>query len=79
MDKIEKFLAKLTAKERELVATLIRRAICGDLNGLDVKKLKGFGGLYRIRDGKIRVVFEKVDPVNKIVNVDFRDRVYKNL
>ncbi len=79
MDKIEKFLAKVTAKERELVANLIRRAICDDLSGLDMKKLRGFKGLYRIRDGKIRVIFEKNVPGNKIINVDFRDRVYKDL
>ncbi|MFA6528056.1 MAG: hypothetical protein WCT46_00775 [Candidatus Gracilibacteria bacterium] len=79
MDKIQKFLAKLSAKERELVAVLIKRAICGQLNGLDVKKLKGFKGLYRIREGKIRVVFEKSVLGNKVVNVDFRGRVYVGL
>jgi mRNA-degrading endonuclease RelE of RelBE toxin-antitoxin system len=79
MDKIQKFLAKLSAKERELVAVLIKRAICGQLNGLDVKKLKGFKGLYRIREGKIRVVFEKSVLGKKVVNVDFRGRVYVGL
>lgn len=79
MDKIRKFLVKLTAKERELVAVLIRRAICGDLKGLDVKKLKGFKALYRIREGKIRVIFEKGVFGNKVINVDSRGNAYKNL
>jgi len=79
MDKIEKFLVKLSSKDRELVAVLIMKAICGDLKGLDVKKLKGFKGLYGIREGKIRVVFEKSILGNRVLNVDFRGEVYKHL
>ncbi|OGJ47831.1 hypothetical protein A2344_01555 [Candidatus Peregrinibacteria bacterium RIFOXYB12_FULL_41_12] len=77
MDKIEKFLAKLTLKEREIVSDLILRAISGDLDGCDVKKLKGFGRLYRIRKGKIRVIFEKNISGNKVVNVDYRSGAYR--
>lgn len=77
MDKIKKFLAKLTVKERDVVANLIVKAISGELGGLDVKKLKGFERLYRIRKGKIRVIFEKGVSCNKVINVDYRGKVYE--
>jgi len=79
MDKIEKFLKRLTKKERDGVARLIQKAILNELRGLDVERLKGFMNLYRIREGKIRVVFQKSIPRNKIINVDYRENVYKRL
>ncbi|MFA6436378.1 MAG: hypothetical protein WCW30_04575 [Candidatus Gracilibacteria bacterium] len=79
MDKIKKFLQRLTKKERDTVARLIQKAIRNELEGLDIKKLKGFDGFYRIRESKIRIVFQKSLPQNRIINVDYRGGVYKNL
>lgn len=59
MDKIEKALAKLSPQEREALRVVLMRILAGDLGGLDVKKLKGRDNVYRVRKGKMRVIFLK--------------------
>lgn len=57
MDRIEKALQKLTDRERAEVAKLLSRLKSGKFQGLDVKKLKGNSDIYRIRKGKLRVIY----------------------
>ncbi|MEK6646988.1 MAG: hypothetical protein AABY84_09980 [Candidatus Firestonebacteria bacterium] len=50
-----------------------------DIN-IDLKKLEGeWEGYYRIRKGKIRIIFSinKTDKVLFVENIDFRGDVYK--
>lgn len=82
MDKINKFLAKLDKKRRLLLINEILPKI-RDLNlvNFDLTPLGGFKNLYRIRVGKMRIVFYK-DEKNKtgiIVNIKFRKDAYKYL
>lgn len=79
MDKIEKFLKKLSAKNREKIKEFLRKILVNDLAGLDVKKLNGFEDLYRIRSGEIRIIFRKIGSKNIPIHVDFRKDVYKEL
>jgi len=64
--------------KNELINFLKR--IEGENINVDVKKLKGsWKGFYRIRKGKIRIIFS-VDYENKILfvnKIDFRGDVYK--
>ena len=64
---------------REELAKFIKRTKDKDIN-IDVKKLKeSWPGYYRIRMGKIRIIFD-VDYKNKTVfieKIDFRGDVYK--
>ncbi|MBP6858568.1 MAG: type II toxin-antitoxin system RelE/ParE family toxin [Candidatus Pacebacteria bacterium] len=57
MTKLEKFLSKLVAKERASLLPIIERILRLDLNGLDVKKLKGVNEVYRVRKGDVRIIF----------------------
>ncbi len=57
MDKIAKALKKLTSGEKEIVKTILIKINCRDFSGLDLKKLKGRQDIYRIRKGKIRIIF----------------------
>lgn len=77
MDKIEKFLQKLRTEERNKLELLIIKVVTNKLDNLKYKKLKGFSNLYRVRLGKIRVVFEMGEKGNKIINIDYRKDVYK--
>lgn len=77
MNKIEKFLQKLSKKERQKLLDLIVKIIALDLKDLDVKKMKKFDDLFRIREGKIRIVFKKEKGRGILVNIDYRGRVYK--
>lgn len=57
MDKTEKALKKLNRKEKESVKQILTQLATGILNGLDVKKLKGRKDVFRIRKGKLRIMY----------------------
>ena len=65
MDKITKALKKLAAGEKEIVKEILAKIDCLDFNGLDIKKLKDRQDIYRIRKGKIRIIYHVKDD-NKI-------------
>lgn len=57
MDKIEKALQKLLLKERKMIAFLLRKVFKGNLQGLDIKKLKGREDIFRVRKGAFRIIY----------------------
>jgi mRNA-degrading endonuclease RelE of RelBE toxin-antitoxin system len=79
-DKIKKLLAKLSAKEREIVKLLILRVKLNDIEGLDIKQLQGHSDLFRVRKGQIRIVYRKTPTEFLIVRIDRRnEQTYKDL
>ena len=58
MGNLDKKLKKFSEKERAEIEHLVKRILDRDLTGLDCKKLKGLGNLFRVRKGKIRIIFE---------------------
>ena len=79
-DKIKKLLAKLSPKEQELVKLLILRIKLDDTQGLDIKQLRGHSDLFRVRKGRIRVLYRKTKTNFVIVRIDRRnEKTYKNL
>lgn len=80
MDKIEKFLALLSKNERGVLSAILSDIQSGKLKGYDIKSLKGYKGFFRLRKGKVRVVFVKTESGNNVVvNIASRKDVYKNL
>lgn len=65
MDKINKALKKLTIKEKTTVKTMLIKINSHDFTGFDIKKLKGRQDIYRVRKGKIRIIY-KIDNSKKI-------------
>ncbi|OIP80395.1 MAG: hypothetical protein AUK20_01410 [Parcubacteria group bacterium CG2_30_45_37] len=65
MDKITKALKKLTAGEKEIVKEILTKIDSLDFNGLDIKKLKGRQDIYRVRKGKIRIIYRLND--NRVI------------
>ena len=59
MDKIQKALKKLTPKEREIIKNLLAELEMGNMRGLDVKRLKGFEDIFRVRRGGLRIIYHK--------------------
>lgn len=57
MDKISKVLEKLTEKEREIVKHILSSLLKGENKGFDIKKLKGREDIFRVRKGKLRVIY----------------------
>jgi mRNA-degrading endonuclease RelE of RelBE toxin-antitoxin system len=59
MDKISKALKKLTNKEKDTIKTILKKIKNNSFTDLDIKKLKGRNDIFRVRKGKIRIIFRK--------------------
>ncbi len=79
MDKIAKFLKQLTKKERDHLKNEIFLKVKNlDTKGLNIKKIKGYP-LWRIRYGRIRILFAKINDQGILVKIGFRKDIYKGL
>lgn len=57
MDKIAKALKKLTNEEKEAVKIILTKINLFNFSGLDIKKLRGHKDIFRVRKGKIRIIY----------------------
>jgi len=57
MDKIQKALNKLSDKEKRQIKNILEKLYKNKLNNFDIKKLKGRNDIFRIRKGKIRIIY----------------------
>ncbi len=73
MDKILKFLKKRSPTERERLIFVVRAITENKLEGMDVKKLKGFDSVFRVRVGNFRIIFEKTGKENWVRSIAKRD------
>ena len=79
MDKIEKFLKKLSPDERGIALRIIEKVLSRDIRGLDIKKLKGEHNLFRVRKGNIRIVFFQGNSIVRIIFIGRRSKkTYKD-
>lgn len=79
MDKIQKFLAKLTKKQRKEIIAIWQKIVQDDVTNLKPKKLAGFSNYYRIRSGNLRMVYKQEEGKNILINIAYRKDAYKNL
>ena len=78
MPTLHKLLSKFNKKEAAILITLIEKIISLDWHGLDVKKLQGHGDLFRLRRGKIRIIFIKHEKIISIIAIKHRnEKTYK--
>lgn len=79
MDRISKALQKLNSKEREELKSLLERIKGNETSDLDVRKLKGKSNIFRVRKGRIRVIFAKqADGVINVLAVERKsDNTYR--
>jgi len=59
MHHIEKFLKKVPEKDRLKINNTAKYIAAGKTEYLNIKKLKGFDDLYRVKIGRYRVIFKK--------------------
>ncbi len=59
MDKITKALQNLSSRERKLIKSILLKININSLSGLDLKKLKNCNNIFRVRKGKLRIIFKK--------------------
>ena len=72
MDKIDKALSKLVLKERERMKNIIKALQSGRFDNLNIKKLKGFQDVFRVRKGGFRIVYRLFDKKIIILKIDKR-------
>lgn len=57
MDRISKTLKKLSLNEKKKIQEILLKLKNNSLDGFEVKKLKGYGDIFRIRKGKARIIY----------------------
>ena len=78
VDKITKTLGKFSASEKELVKKILLKIKSKKFEGLDLKKLKGRDDIYRVRKGKIRIIYRLEKEEISLLTIEKRnDRTYK--
>jgi len=78
-DPIQKFLSKVSTKERVILAGIIKKIISGDTGGLQIKKLVGSKDFFRVRKGDFRIIYRQSKSDCLIIYVDHRsEATYKD-
>lgn len=72
LDELEKFLAKVSPKERKVLVATIEKIIIQDFLGLDIKKLAGEDNVFRVKKGVFRIIFKFTKADVKIISVERR-------
>jgi mRNA-degrading endonuclease RelE of RelBE toxin-antitoxin system len=79
MDKIQKAIAKLSKKHRLIYFFLEQRLLAKNLSGLNVGKLKGNKNIYRVKHGKLRIIFRFSSDSLEVLDIGLRnDNTYRN-
>ena len=73
MDKIRKALNKLFDKERDSIRIILEKLHSGNTQGLNISKLKGHDDIFRIRKGKLRIIFRIEMGTIYLLKIDRRD------
>lgn len=78
MDKIAKALRKLSKSDRVIVKRILLSILDNKWQGLDVKKLKNYDTIFRIRKGKLRIIINRMGDNTKVIKIEKRnDTTYK--
>ncbi|MEK7537071.1 MAG: hypothetical protein AAB584_01325 [Patescibacteria group bacterium] len=78
MPDLAKFLSKFSKKERKVLEFLIERVVSFHWRGLDIKKLKGYQDIYRIRKGDLRIIFTTKNKSIFILSIERRtEKTYR--
>lgn len=81
MNKIEKYLKKLSRKHKKMVLILMRQIVLDFRQLPGVKALVGKKNMYRLRVGAHRIIFEEQENGRIVFHFVGKrdDRTYKNL
>lgn len=78
VDAITKFIRKLSPKQKKRLREVLKKISRDELQGLDIRQLKGHKDWYRCRVGKIRIVFVKTGSGQPVIyQITYRDKAYR--
>jgi len=72
MPSLKKFLSRFSEEEKRALEPLIAAVVSLNWRNLDVKKLKGYHNVFRVRKGNIRIIFSKDKKEIFIISIDRR-------
>lgn len=76
-DKIAKFIASLDSKMKKRLKEKLLIIKKDPFNAGDMKKLQGGENIYRVRIGKIRIVYQVTEAKQVgIIDIDYRGNIY---
>lgn len=76
-DKIAKFIASLDKKIQQRLKAKLQSIKNNPFEGHDLKKLTGVEEkIYRVRIGKIRIIYEVINKEVVILDIDYRGNIY---
>ena len=79
MNKLEKSLKRLSPKETKAVEKVVEKVTKRVWTGLDVVKLKGTTDVFRVRVGRLRVIFrQRAKEVDILVIESRSEKTYRN-
>jgi len=79
MEKIKKFFQKISKKDSQKISQVIEKIINNEITNLDIKKLKGYKDIYRVRVSIFRIIYRKAEEDIYILEISKRnDKTYKN-
>ena len=78
MPTLRKLLSKFNREDRDVLGFLIKKIISLDWRGLNVKKLQGYQDIFRLRRGKLRIIFYRHKVNISIINIERRaEKTYR--
>ena len=79
MPDLKKLLSRFDKKEQNTLETLIERIILLDWKNLDVKKLKGYQNIFRVKRSKLRIIYKLTEQKEiQIISIERRsENTYK--
>jgi len=78
MDKIKKALRKLSQKERNRIKEVLKKINQAETRSLDLKKLKGYSDIFRVRKGDLRIIYRQTGKQIFILRIERRkEKTYK--
>ena len=78
MPTLKKLLSKFDREDRIILEFLVDKIISLNWRGLNIKKLQGYEDIFRVRKGKLRIIFCKSKLSIAIINIERRnEKTYK--
>ena len=78
MPTLKKLLSRFNLEDRRILEFLIAKIASLNWQNLDIKKLKGYQDIFRLRKGKLRIIFIKNNKNVRIINIERRkETTYK--
>lgn len=76
VDKIQKFFNKLDKKTLKKIKLKLLEIQKDPFHSTNIKKIKGKDNTYRVRIGKIRIIYVVIDNNIDIIDIDYRGSIY---